>query len=61
MEMNQGLIDGTTVRNEFQKAIKCLEDSIKHLQYEPEGNFENQLYFGAQQSISQLKSFVSQM
>ena len=61
MGMSQGLVDPASARKEFQKAVKCLEESINHLQYEPLGNFENQLYLGAQQSIVQLKGFVSQM
>ena len=61
MEMSQGLMDPASARKEFQRAVNCLEESISHLQYEPLGNFENQLYLGAQQSIVQLKGFVNQM
>ena len=46
MAVNTGIMDTSEACKEFQKAIKCLEECMHHLQYEPTGNFENQLYLG---------------
>ena len=46
MAVNTGIMDTSEACEEFQKAIKCLEECMHHLQYEPTGNFENQLYLG---------------
>ena len=58
MAVNSGIMDPSTACKEFQKAIKCLEECMYHLQYEPTGNFENQLYLGkwncASYSVSKL-------
>ena len=61
LNLNMGLIDGNRAKKEFQKSLDCIQKSMRHLKYNSQGSFGNQLFKGAQDTVRQLNSFISNL
>ena len=59
--LNLGLIYPKDAKKEFKHAIKYIEKSKERLKFEPEGSWGFQLNCGTDQSLQQLRDFVSRM
>ena len=58
LNLNLGLIDVEQAKKEFQKSINCIEESMRHLKFNSQGSFGNQLFVGAHDTLRQLKSYM---
>lgn len=58
LRLQQGLLDQTEAKKQFQLGLVNLKLSVEHLKHEPEGTFEKKVYYGAKESIKPLEDFV---
>ncbi len=60
LQMQTGAIDPAKAKKAMKKAVKCLEESVENLKFNPPGSFEAQLCPAAQDGLNQLKLHVGQ-
>ncbi len=61
IEMGEEPMATPEQKQELNRAVQILEQSIDLLKYEMEGTFENSLYHGAQGQLAQLKGFIADL